>query len=465
MPTRLKQYFMMRSDIDTSEILSVLSLSAEEQKFAKLSLSALRPLLNSAHSPDDIVAISTLIHRHLDRGEKALFIEASKLLENIPLPCDDIITSNTVSSVTIICVGSEGGHLRYVYAHAIALLTQKAIEKVIIIFTGEWQWVRWSKFNHRKVIKTLSDVFYKQISCYPDMHSLPSTIGGRIEMVLSPKPNEMKSLLGDVVLRFEGPAKFKTTYIYGKAIHALRPVVTGTFSSHVRSTKNSDVTLVRAKSNGSGLIHYIPPAVLRSPLKSPNKPNEIEALIVTVYSQRRIKNALASMNPDQWDAINRLFNVIPNARWLLVGASDPVAARAGIPKTINESHGKKIEIVGHSDLEAIYQSAFAFLALPGVFGGGGGATMAISCGVPVLVKGDEMSDIANTLPEEFYVDDVSEAVDLIERWVKHHDQWLKFIHGQQSVLADRMNLQKKGKELLGHLTSALVDRKSRHTYD
>jgi UDP-3-O-[3-hydroxymyristoyl] glucosamine N-acyltransferase len=456
----LLQYIESNIGVDTSSIRQILTAEKEKQKPGALLGEQIRPLLGSAMSADDIVAVATIIRTYADRRDQSLFVDISKLLEDCPLVGTPPSLGDEVKSITIISAATDGHHLKLVFAFAAALLAQATIEKVRIVFTGEWVWPVWSKVNTEAYLEKLKAAFETQLGHYPDVQPYMATLEQRLEILSAPAPNEMAALLGDIVIRFEGPAAFKTTYIFGKAIHKVRPVVTATFSSHVNTLRNCDLVLARAISKNESLVHYIPPAALALPLTPPVMDVGAEILLVSVYSQDRIKRGLASIKPNEWDAFGDLFDKHPNVRWLLVGASDPGLARAAIPAQFVEKYGKRIEILAFSSLDEIYRKAFVFLSLPKVFGGAGGATMAISSGVPVLTDTDERSDIANTLPETLHIKNLVDAINTVKEWVDAPQLRYNFVADQQRFLAGRMNLEEKGKELLRHLSSVFKKRRT-----
>lgn len=378
----------------------------------------------------------------------------------MPLPTSSGNIVDKVRSVTIISAASDGAHLHVVYAYAIALIASKEIEKVRIIFTCEWSWPLWQKSSYRDYMASLKDSFMRQVAIFPGKQELLGKIDERLEIVMAPRPEEMVGFLGDAVIRFEGPAAFKTTYLFGRAIHKLRPVVTASFSSHVAAPRNSDLLLVRTKAASHEQLRYVPPTSISYPVCPPTPTHRPDELIVTVYSQGRIKSGLKALGENEWSAIEKFFIRRPRAKWLLVGASNPADARLAIPPNFEKTIGKNIEILPFSDLDEIYKKSLAFLAFPRMFGGGGAALMALACAVPVLAAADFKSDIANFVGEEFHVRDFVHAIELIEHWLGHNDDRYHFaVQQQQACFAERMDVEARGRALLSILNRALSSRR------
>jgi hypothetical protein len=460
MKVTLTQYFKSRTDIDVTEILSLLSLNKEQRKSGMLGEHVIRSLLCEIRTLDDIVAASTIIRHFADRKDRKLFAEVAHQLELASISCSPPSKSTSIESVTLLSAVTDGPHLKLIYAYAAALLVQPSIKKINIVFTGEWEWGLWSAGKNNNIVPKLLALFAEQTSHFPSMVPVLADIGKKLGITLAPRAVDMQELLGNVVIRFEGLAAFKTTYIFGKKIHEKIPVVTATFSSHITSAKNSDITLVRAKATHPNQIHFTPPATVSTPLIPPAMNSKNDELIVTVYSQERIKSGLAAMCEKEWQAIETLFLRKPNAKWLLVGAYDPIAARTVIPSHIKENFGNNIELLAFSNLDDIYRKAHVFLAFQNMFGGGGAASMAISYGVPVLVKTDQKSDIANLIPEEFHVRDFVHALKLTENWLDNPGERYQFIKRQQESFSERLDIESKGRELLGILTQALCTKKA-----
>ena len=444
----LSEYIMRRDDIDVSFVADFLTTDRKTEKQGMIGEAAVRSLMENTRNIDDIICLASIVRRYTDRRNHSLFAMVAGLLEEVGLNTR-ILTVNIVGKcVTILSAASDGQHLKLVFAYAAALLTQNNISKMNIVFTGEWEWSHWTQSQAEQFISRMKKEFHQLIFRCPEFQNIINSINDRLGIWLAPRHEEMSTILGDVVIRFEGPAFFKSTFIYGKAIHRDRPVVTATYSSHVSSARNCDVTLVRFLSDKPGHIHYVPPVIFSELKTAPSLTNKSGLLIVTAYSHDRIKSGLKAMSRSNgWTYLEALFEKIPNVKWLLVGANDPVLARREIPEIIQKKYGDNIEILGFSDLEQIYMSAFAFLCFPGMFGGGGAASMAIAHGVPVLVYSDIKADIANLIPEYLHVGGIMEAFEKIIFWDNNPDERNKFIMEQQASLLKRMDLKSKGEEL------------------
>lgn len=416
------------------------------------------PLINFICTIDDAVAVATLLRRYAERKHISAFNQVAQQLEEAPFINEQILYGESVKVVSLISAVTDGPHVMLVNAYAAALLVQPVINKVHLIFTGEWEWSQWSKVNQDKTVVRLRDGFIKQASHFSVIRPLISELDARLSITLAPRSEDLSHLLGDVVIRFEGPAIFKTTHLYSKAIHQVRPVVTATFSSRITSGKNSDATLVRGQVSSGCQFRYVPPAAISmTPIPAMLRERD-EYIVATVYSQERIRIGLEKMSNKDWDAITRLFQSVPTAKWLLVGANDIQAARKTIPKHIEEKFHARIQILGHSSLDEVYSKAFAFLSFPGMFGGGGAAAIAIAYGVPVLVNSDPRSDISNAIDNSLHVAGFLDSCTKLREWVADPSSWLQFVAKQQNHFADRMDLVSKGQELLRILTVVLNKR-------
>lgn len=444
------EYARGRATLKADAVLDMLSRNQDALKPGAVADDALQLLLASVQNVDDAVWAAHIVRSYADRQSPRVFEVVARLLEQVEMDLPGG-WGERVRTVTVLSSVTDGHHLKLLFAHAAALLTQPDLARVDIVFTGEWTWHLWQNGGSSKFRLSMLEEFSKQLAMYPGIE-VPD-VSGRLAIHVAPRPSELAQLLGDVVLRFEGPAAFKTTFICGRSIHLARPVVTGTFSSHVTAGRNSDFTLTRSAAPGNGAVHFVPPAGMALPISAPSR-TAASRLLVTVYSQDRIRKGLQALPSEAWVQIRRLLEQMPDATWTLIGAADPAAARAAFPEGFLQAFGHRVQVLAFSDLREIYPKAFAFLALPNVFGGAGGATMAIASGLPVVACRDRKSDISNTLPDNLQTDNLAESVDLLLRW-SDDGQRRRFIMEQQRCLRERMDLRQKGKELLAVLQHAL----------
>lgn len=461
----LDNYFLLKKDeLSNNIVYKIMSMKESKQDVAEMS-NLVDEFIESHKTIDDTVAISTIVKKYF-RNHKDFDNMLSKitlLQENFKIKdIKKAISSKKVSHVTIITssIRLDSEHLKLIFIYVISLLTQSCINKISIIFTSEMEWFTW-RLDNRKIAKEKYLKKFKELlntdtsKNFLDNEKI-NNIEKYVDIVSSPRDNEFEAYLGDVVIRFEGQAIFRTTHIFGKDILENRPVVTSIYNTTVTKGKNSDMTILCHRDLSDGQVYFLSSAGL-SKEKFYELSNDIKIKntsikkMVTIFSNRRIEMGLKGLKLTDWESLSKLFLINLNLQWHLIGSSNPEAARQYIPSEIEEKYGDRIniyEIIPADSLKEFLNPSSIFLALPGISGGGGISRTAVSSGMLVLGHNSLTSDISHFLPSEFKFEDISDAFKLIERYVKDIKSLNKARHNLLEHFLYESDLNKKGKELV-----------------
>ncbi|MEA1051633.1 hypothetical protein U5801_17745 [Lamprobacter modestohalophilus] len=448
----LASYLKSKSDPHFDKCLSILLNEKGRVKPGLIDQDIFLALIKRIVLEDDIIALAHISRLYANRHCKIVFREIKSALENIPLVGvrPQQCAEGNARNITLIAGVVDGPHIKMVLAYALALMSVNEIERVYLVITGEWAWSIWKKTSVQQVRSNIE----KQIRSLAHQLSKPDYLINCIEhkffLIISPRSEEMPQYIGDFIVRFEGPAAFKSTYIFGKSIHEVRPVVTATFSSHILEPTNSDLVLIRTAPDNDHQAKYIPPSPCGFFLPTVSRKQGLD-IFVTVFSGDRIEKGLASLIDEDWKALADLLKSSTKLQWWLIGASDPTKARSRLPKQIEKDIGQKIKILPFSDLTQIYRRAIAFLSFPNAFGGGVAASMAIAHNVPVIVEQNSKSDISNFVPEPTHVKSFEDGIFRLKSWYEDSNEWKSVLSKQREYAKERMNMQTKGSELFNIL--------------
>lgn len=444
-----------------NEVVNVLRSSGSGERSTTVN-EALGNLVNLVQTEDELVAACTAVRRLLTAKDMSnpqqsrLFSLLNQLAEKQQSLCLGVAGTrekNDLRRVTLISAADTGPHLLLVFHYAIALLTQPKIEEIVIVFTGEMEWGRWRQDKRVENLALLMAKFAERLALVKDKYPSLRFAELRTTFELAPLAMSLGAKLGDVVIRFEGPAVFNTTHVFAKDIYEKHTVVTATFSSVVKNPKYSDLILARIGGAGEEEVPFVPPFVgLR--YEQPKYPAGPVKKVVTVYGMGRIAIGLSKLQTSDWDGIVQLLKQVPELIWVLVGAQDPELAKKKVPEHVMRDWGDRIEVTGRADLDDLYSGAFAFLTFPNMFGGGMGASLAIAAGIPVLVGNEKNSDISGFIPAKGHTSGFADSVRRIALWAKSEPDWLDAINDQQELLKSRADLEAKGAELLNILKRA-----------
>ena len=454
----LKHFIESKQDVDMRKVLEIMSVPKDRQNRYKLPSEYVGELIQSIRTTNDLIAVATIMRRFGDRNDTPNIDSITAKLENVTFDLPEFLSDKRrptqIQNITIIASTPTDSTLKTVFSVASALLTQDEIKTVRILFTAEWEWNYWAHVPSAPTPEKLKKNFSEEYGSFLD----PTRIETGLHINMGLNATQVFDILGDIVVRMEGVAFFKTAYLYGKMIHKLFPVTTLTFSSHVTELRNTDILVTRSKSKKSEKhIHFLTP-LPKFKIEKPTKKTR-QFTVVTVYAQDRIKKGLLGMSDQNWAKIEELFQTVPESKWILAGASNINEAVAAIPAHIIDTYPERIHVLGYSDLNELYQNADVFLTFSKMFGGGGGAMMAVAQGVPVLVENDHLSDISNALPEELHCQNFADAIDKAIGWSTNTDAWHEFIDAQQSSLLNRMDYEAKGSELLAILNDVFENYK------
>jgi len=408
--------------------------------------------------------VRRMIDPALKPKQLALYRDLGRRLAERPLPGIAQRVSNEVRDVTLISAVNIPPHLYLSFLYALVLLTQDRIRRVSMVFTGERDgWPAWQRGRHTQELDKVHAQWKERLSRVASAYPMLADPGDRVRITLVPTERELADLIGDVVIRFEGPAPFNTTTVYAEAIHAARAVVTGTFSSLTRRCANSDLTLTRSRPIDATQEQYVPPSVeIESRVLASHRPDSGDLNVVTAYTQGRVLTGLRALTSADWDAVGELLLKVPRLRWRLVGVPDVPLATQAIPAAIRAEFDARIEVSGMADLEKLYTETFALLCFPRTFGGGRTAMLAVAAGVPVLTSGDPDSDIANLIPASCHIETFVGKLALIRHWVEDESARQAFVLKQRQLQRSRSMLSEKGAELL-HILDRVVAVRARRS--
>lgn len=460
---KLVPYLEARFGADAATLVRTIRENRGDEK-SYINPAEIRRLLPLATTIEDLVAFYSLVRLRLvgpmpAREQHLLLIEIGQLLAKQPLPGCLERSKSMVRDVTLISAVNIPPHLYLAFHYAFALLTQERIRRVNIVFTGERD--GWGALQEERRAQALDQVLTEwntRVNRVAQSYPALRQAAERVRIVLVPASDEWAGLIGDVVIRFEGPAPFNTTTIYGEAIHAARAVVTGTFSSLTRKGVYSDLTLTRSAPADATQVQFRPPGIHEAGVLPSRRPEHGELNVVTAYTQGRVLAGLKSLTADDWDAVAGLLRVAPQLRWRLVGASDPGLAAQAIPPGVRDEFDARIQVSGMVELERLYAETFALLCFPKSFGGGRAAMLASAAGVPVLVPSDANLDISNLMPPGSHYESFVQALALVARWVEDEAARQTFVKTQQEFEQQRFLLPERGAELVRILDQVVASR-------
>lgn len=413
-------------------------------------------LLDGARTAQEAMVAASVVLRCCDRARRAVYEAAAATLERVPLAvsAQREPVPDGAADVTVLASVTDGSHLQATFALAAALLATPRCGRLYLVITREWNWMPPSGTgSRRRTAAQLRRAFLQQVSHFDAAEVIRRELDRRLRIVVSPTESELAESVGAWVVRFEGAAHFRSTYLCGAALHAARPVVTATYSSVVEHGRNTDLTLVRG-APGPGQRLFIQPSPLARGVAEPSPRQRQSRTFATIYAEDRIRQGLGRLAGRDWEALSTLFDRWPDARWLLVGVDRPEAARAQLPAAFRHRHEERLAFLGYSDLATVFAGTRGLLQLPGAFGGGVTAATGIAMGVPVLVMTDPRSDVANALPAGLHVQDFTHAVETLGRWFGDEAAWEEALARQQAVLRGRMDLAAKGAELIAILRTS-----------
>lgn len=409
-------------------------------------------------SLDDLVAIATIASGYADRSSSDGFDKIAEKLSELEIPLLKT-RSKGITNVTLISVSMSGSQLKLVLAYASALVCMRGISKVNLIFTGEWQWQQWCKANHKSKLDSLYENFYEQLKSYDGGLLAYLLHRKKLNIQISPKGQNFISLLGDLIIRFEGPAHFKSSFLFNKLLNDYLPVVTATFNSQVTNSSYSFATLIRQKMINIDNSYFYEFPIPLEKLKKNNlyKVDKHKKYLLSAYSLTRIKEAFDKFTQQGiWGDIASFLEE-SELCWLFVGASDANLARQSIPGEYSYLTHEKIKVMEFCELNSLFRNAFAYIAIPGVFGGGRAASLAISHNVPVLTTINPMSDISNALPLDVQYSSLEDIFSVIKSWRKSSVNREKILFEQQKTHEKRKKIFKKSAELKSILDNIYYD--------
>lgn len=407
---------------------------------------------DGCESLNDLVALASVSFRYSDRSSLDGFKKISELLVKADLP---IIKRehNELRHITLVSAVMDGPHAKLIFSYVAVLLCMKNITNVSLIFTGEWQWFAWRRAKYVERISKLYELCYEQLKQYNGGRLAYYLYRRKLKIFISPKGKEFSKAIGDMVVRFEGPAPFRSTYIFNSILKASYPVVTVPFSSHISSSCYSFATLVRNQNLiGSGDYFYIPPfAPEEIKKKNKYKRDKNKKYLLSAYSGDRIRKMFRTFTKTgTWESVTD-FLQCSNLYWIFVGARNVELAYQQIPPEHRVLLGDKIQVLGFSELNPLFRDAFAYIAVPGVFGGGRTSGLAISHDVPVLTVRDDHSDVSNSLSDEVQYNSLEEIFSAVMSWESCLKGRELTIKKQNAFLNERKNIFKKAEELNGIL--------------
>jgi len=377
-----------------------------------------------------------------------------KLKQNIKYKIND---SGETYHVSLICPFdglSKSSHSTVIMGHLKALLLSDYVTKITMIFTCESSARIWGL--SKTELAALSHDEIKKLS-FPDGMSSVSKYLSKIIVVHAPKPSELYDNLGDVVFRFEGVSSRLSHQLYLRSIYACRPVITITFSSHVRTGALTDLILSRHKIAMPREFTYTHPygkSLVIDVME--NSDSASNTIIITAYGGPRIAAGLRNISSDAWGKLDSVFSENRDMKWFLVGVNDVDSALSAINKSFLAKHGDRLSIMPYSNLEELYKKAKIFLTLPNTFGGGGGATMALARAVPLVACKDTASDISNSLPDHLLTDTYEDALDFLSNLLTNKILYVDVVKQQQSHLKSRMDLSDCSNEMLASINEAII---------
>ncbi|MBM4146916.1 MAG: hypothetical protein FJ240_11715 [Nitrospira sp.] len=349
---------------------------------------------------------------------------------------------------------SLSSHSIVMLGHLKAMLICDSVAKITLIFTCESSAKIWSlpdekltALSHEEIYKISKE---DGISCISDKLS-------KLTIIHAPKPGKLYDNLGDVVFRFEGVSSRLSHQLYLRSIYACRPVITITFSSHVRTGAFTDLILSRHKIAMPREFTYTHPygkSLVIDVME--NSDSASNTIIITAYGGPRIAAGLRNISSDAWGKLDSVFSENRDIKWFLVGVNDIDSALSAINKSFLAKHGDRLSIMPYSNLEELYKKAKIFLTLPNTFGGGGGATMALARAVPLVACKDTASDISNSLPDHLLTDTYEDALDFLSKLLTDKILYVDVVKQQQFHLKSRMDLSACSNDMLASINEAII---------
>ncbi len=378
-----------------------------------------------------------------DKKSKLLTIATNKTIKLSHLQSVDSFPNST----TLIFSRYTPSHLRTVLSYAIAVGMNSSIKNINILLTDEWR----PFYNNPKKIVPL-----KQIK----QEALDLLVGNKKHIDIFKKinikrVNTVESLskeLTGVVFRFLGTASFFSTYVAADSIYQNFPVICATFSSKVKEAEFNDILLIRdSKFIDENKCFFTPPTLYAVENESTIQSNESGITgVCSVHGNQRLEIGLGNISATSWKVIVDIFEKNINLNWYFVGATLEGLKKAPsiFPFSLQPLIGTRIHILGHTNLDDIYDKSQLFIALPGATGGANGARQAISKGHVLLSIRDNESDISTLLPSTFQDINFKATLNKFMRFLSSETDFYQYRDDFLNIYTQQANIEDKSRELL-----------------
>lgn len=349
----------------------------------------------------------------------------------------------------------EDTHSRWIISHILALAFSANTKKIYVLVSGEKMGVDSIK-NDLLEAEDVINKFAKSQAGYFDGYKK------KLEYrVLNDKVKEEE--LGDVVFRFEGTPSF-THFLYLESIFRARHVVTFSFHSRVVPNQFSDLLFSRKCEvfNSKEIAYSSPSLKLKDDIDSSlYEMDDNKNIIVTAYSQKRLLNLWRGFLDKDIEDIVLFLKENTKLKWVFAGAENSEEVNNVIKNKIADKDVlSRIIVEPFIDLEVLFNKTLCFFAFNGVFGGGGGAVLALRRGVPIVSICDNESDISNFISSDLQFKTLERALSFIENGMIYRGEFKKLYKMQAEEMKLKQDLNCRGDEIVFKMAEFL-DKNSR----
>ncbi|ALM53718.1 hypothetical protein [Halomonas huangheensis] len=359
----------------------------------------------------------------------------------------------------------SGVHSRVIILHILSIASHKKIKTVNIIYLNEANIPNNdSRIIEAKLKSSLLSFLQKTPESCLDNNQ--EDVISKINIVVPTTSENFQNNLSGIVFRFQGGSPLLSHHIFLREIFKNRFVATITFSSRVKDSKFTDIILSRNKKDlEEKEVPYPFPNTYR-PIQKINKTAFLQRrnIITSVYGGERIHRFFGNANKQDIEYIENILTDSNVEKWVLVGASDVNSAYASAMKVLSEHSYRKISIIGRADLKTLYREAKIFLALPGIFGGGGGASEAVANGVPIITHIDKDSDISNSFTDDAQFSDTEQALIFLSNGLVSQNIIYNLLCKQQGEMEEKFNLKASGERIYEILEKSVKSGKFDHKF-
>ncbi|QLC22273.1 hypothetical protein HFP51_08850 [Parasphingopyxis sp. CP4] len=325
------------------------------------------------------------------------------------------------------------------------------MDRIDLVITAELRPGFWNSSNERQHHAPISAALESALDGFASSTAHHESMDRKIHITVAPEADILRTLIGQLVIRYEGTVPTHQCRFCSKAMFEQRPILATVGTAAVSRVPDTDLLITPAnRDHHDREMHFLRP-LAKFPIVPERMvfvpPDDGTKLLLTGYANDKLERGLLALGADDWDALSDLFATYPEFRWHLIGAQDIDAVWSALAPGFRKTFADRITVSGMVELEDIFEGAFAFFALPGVGGSGTTAKLAIRSNVPVLVCRNGDRDMSNMFPtppahREFVV-----IVQLLAVWADDIDKRTAFLADQIDNINGRTDLEAKAREM------------------